>query len=199
MKALLFGDTHGDFDFSHLEARAEMADLIFCCGDITDFSLQLQEALEALHDFAERINKDIILTHGNHEGCLRKQVLRFPRFRYVHKESIVIKDILITGYGGGGFAKSNEDFERFMQEEMRAHTHKKRVWLMHGPPHDVELDHVPWAGATGCHTKRAMIERHQPNVVIVGHIHQGWGMEHRLGNSRIVNPGPDGLLIDLFE
>ena len=43
----------------------------------------------------------------------------------------------------------------------------------------------------------SFIKKHQPDVVLCGHIHENAGKEDKIGKSRILNPGPTGMLINL--
>lgn len=200
MRILAFSDTHGDTDFSHLEPHARQADLILCAGDITDWAEDGEDVLAALQRFADSVGKDVVLTHGNHDGeSLRELAVMHPRLRYVHQSLFVSDGVAVLGYGGGGFSSTDPLFERFIES---AHKHKDVqgkliVWLMHGPPHDLVVDTIPGWGPTGCKSKRKMIERHAPHIVVSGHIHEAEGVVHEHGRTLLVNPGPSGVLIEI--
>ena len=64
MKALVFGDTHGDvFVLELLKRKAEQADIVLCLGDLTIFGEELKYMLTILNEFPA----PVYLIHGNHE------------------------------------------------------------------------------------------------------------------------------------
>ena len=44
---------------------------------------------------------------------------------------------------------------------------------------------------------RKFIDKIKPDLVISGHLHENAGKEDKIGKSRILNPGPTGMLINL--
>ncbi|MBI2060362.1 MAG: metallophosphoesterase family protein [Nitrospirae bacterium] len=51
--------------------------------------------------------------------------------------------------------------------------------------------------ALGSRNVRRMVESLKPAVVVTGHFHDRFGESDRNGGSWIVNPGPDGMLIEM--
>jgi Icc-related predicted phosphoesterase len=69
------------------------------------------------------------------------------------------------------------------------------VLIVHSPP----LGHVDVS--SGRHLGSAAIrdaiaERSSP-LAVCGHIHESWGAESTIGDTRILNLGPDGALLDV--
>jgi Icc-related predicted phosphoesterase len=64
----------------------------------------------------------------------------------------------------------------------------RRLMICHTPPYDTQLDRLMNGRPVGSPAVRAFIERRQPDVAVVGHIHEGRGID-RLGNTIILNAG----------
>ena len=41
------------------------------------------------------------------------------------------------------------------------------------------------------------IERTRPQLAVCGHIHECWREEATIGSTRVVNLGPEGMLLDI--
>lgn len=202
MKVLVIGDTHGISDFSYLDEASSQADLIIHVGDLSDFGYLLRESLQGLSAYAKEINKPIVVTHGNHETRVLREIIdEYPELTYVHESVWVHQNLAIFGYGGGGFGKIEPQVEEFFERAYadRSHADKLHVWVFHGPPHDLEIDYRPDWGPTGSHTKRELVDKFKPHFVFAGHIHQAWGTVHEHENTLLVNPGPEGILLDISE
>lgn len=63
-----------------------------------------------------------------------------------------------------------------------------RLMICHTPPFDCALDRLVNGTPVGSRSVRAFIERHAPDVAVVGHIHEGLGID-RIGTTTVVNPG----------
>ncbi len=195
MRILAFADTHGELDFSHLEEFAEQADLIVCAGDISFFGGDLEETFFALEDFAKKIKKPVLFIPGNHEQG--EDIPESEHIINIDQDTYHHDDVVVVGFGGGGFRKNDKAVEAFFSEVAPKHQDKKQVWLFHGPPHNLKVDEIPGVGPTGCESKRKMIDTHKPVLVVAAHIHEQWGTVHKHDDIVIVNPGPFGRLLDI--
>jgi len=63
-----------------------------------------------------------------------------------------------------------------------------RVMICHTPPYDTRLDRLVNGTPVGSQAVRAFIERRRPDIAVVGHIHEGRGID-RLGPTLVLNAG----------
>jgi Icc-related predicted phosphoesterase len=99
-------------------------------------------------------------------------------------------------FGGCPYERSERDFASAAEEALAAAARAAagagaggpRVLVSHQPPRDTRCDlaHGRHVGSTAI---REAVARHQPDLVLCGHIHESAGQD-ALGASRIVNPGP---------
>jgi Icc-related predicted phosphoesterase len=70
------------------------------------------------------------------------------------------------------------------------------IWVCHTPPRDTRCDMIFARRHVGSRALRGFIERHQPPLVLSGHIHESprvsaaW--RDRVGRTVVVNPGQFG-------
>jgi Icc-related predicted phosphoesterase len=60
--------------------------------------------------------------------------------------------------------------------------------ICHTPPFDTRLDRLMNGTPVGSPAVRAFIESHRPQVCVVGHIHEGRGVD-RVGDTLVLNAG----------
>lgn len=63
-----------------------------------------------------------------------------------------------------------------------------KLMICHTPPFDTRTDRLMTGRPVGSPAVRRFIEARQPDVAVVGHIHEGRGMD-RVGKTLVVNPG----------
>ena len=197
MKILVFGDNHGDLlSLLRLHDKAQEAEIAICLGDFTYFSEDLSPLLEIMN----ALPKKTYLTHGNHESEeeVRKQAKKHKNISFHHKEIISVGDYKIIFYGGGGFAHIDEEFEDFMASIKKEITDPaKTILILHAPPAQTKLD-VPFRDYhSGTLSFREFIEEVQPLAAFSGHIHETFGKQDNIQKTRLYNPGPEGIVIDL--
>lgn len=83
-----------------------------------------------------------------------------------------------------------------LEELARATSAAETVFVLHSPPRDTCCDVIGARAHVGSRAIRAFVERHQPPLVLSGHIHESprvssaW--RDTIGRSTIVNPGQFG-------
>ena len=195
MKLLVFGDIHGSLSaLKKIEEKSRHADLLLCHGDLTIFEQDIDYIMKKL----DKLNKEILLTHGNHESedILKRLSSHYKNIIFIHNKRIIKDNILILGWGGGGFSIRDQKFEKFIKkhkEEIRKH---KTILLVHVPPYGTKTDRIG-KGHVGNKSVRDFIYEYQPLLVVCGHIHEGFG-EDRIKKTLIINPGPYGRVIEII-
>ncbi len=200
MKILAAADIHGEKKFIDKivkKAKENDVDLILVAGDIT----HLETKLEGIIGELKKAGKPIILIPGNEESVATVDFLvemYSPGVYNIHAYSIKYKDIGIIGIGGATkvgphFVTEEEVWDVLMKGLQKVKDSKFKIVLAHEPPDGTKLA-LKFRGSKAL---REFIEKYQPDLVICGHIHEAQGMYERLGKTFIINPGPEGKIIDL--
>ncbi len=205
MKVLFFIDTHGSQSaMRKLKEKAKSADVVVCGGDFTIFE---NDAVKILEEF-NKWNRPIIIIHGNHEtaSTAKAECEGLKNLHFIHKTYFIIDNIVFFGYGGGGFSTTDSIFtheaELFMLELRKLEASKnmkyKLVLVTHAPPFGTKIDDLDgYEGHVGNKSIKDFIMKYHPIISISGHIHETAGREDRINETKLINPGPDGMLIDL--
>ena len=203
MKILAASDIHGDIKAAESlakRAKKEKADLIILAGDLSVFGNGLEGLLKPFKD----ANKKVAIIPGNHDSeadifMLKK---RYPDTIYdLHGYSFKMGDI---GFFGCGLANigPNELSEEEIKARIQASYNyiksaKKKVMVVHVPPYNTKLDTLGKNMKIGSTAVREMIEKTKPDTCICGHIHETFSLEDKLGNTRVINAGPKGKIIEI--
>jgi len=200
MKILTFTDLHEDYEFMEgLKQKAKEVDFILCAGDISIYETNLAEILSLL----DELNKPIYIIHGNHEEDhdLAKACRETKNIKFVDKQILRFNDLVVVSHGGGGFyygpSKEDKEFESLQSIfEDAIKSSKYSILMTHAPPFKTKLDLI-WSGKhVGSKAYRNFIKRVQPTVAISGHIHEASGIQDALGKTLLINPGPEGIIIE---
>ncbi len=197
MKILACADIHGNRGaIERLKRLSKNVDLVLCAGDISEMENNISQIMSDLDSFTA----PVLLIHGNHEDeyGLMELSTQYPNVTFIHKAAHHIGDYVFLGYGGGGFTKKDREFyeisEKFFRREING---KKRIILMtHAPPHNTILDNIG-GSHSGNESIRSFIENFAPHLVICGHIHETAGKKQKLGRSLVLNPGKDGVIVNI--
>lgn len=195
MMLLTFVDTHGDMrSLRRLKKKAAKADIILCAGDITVFENHMRLTLREINSF----NKPVLIIPGNHEGekKLRLMCKHYKNLVYVHNEVYEFENIFFAGWGGGGFFLRDKKFEKFASRLKKRIPGKKLILMLHAPPYGNKTDLV-MGEHSGSKSFRDFIRQEKPLLVVCGHLHENSGVKDKLGKTIIINPGPDGKLIEI--
>lgn len=192
MKILAFTDVHENLAaFKEIEKKAGKADILVCAGDLTIFETHIEPMMKRLGG----IKKPVLMIPGNHEtpSVLKKYCGFYKNTIDIHKRLYASGEYHFLGWGGGGFAQVEEEFEKATkQADIK---NKKVILVTHAPPYNTKLDIV---GKEHCGNKSILrYLRNNKNIVlhICGHFHEHAGQRDRINSTRIINPGPRGEII----
>ncbi len=116
---------------------------------------------------------------------------------YLHKGVYEINNFQFLGWGNDGFSYIENDFEDFMKKFRKEfNKNKKIIFVTHAPIYNTKLDLLP-VGHRGCKSTRKFVEEFQPILTLCGHFHESFKKKDKIKNSLIINPGPDGMIIDV--
>ena len=169
------------------------ADIAILTGDLTNFG-EPEDAFRVID--AVRAHCPIVwAVTGNLDMAWVIDALR-ARGVSLHGEGRRIGDLGVFGCGGSNVTPMDTPTE-FEEDELRAILERghaevadaaRRLMICHTPPFDTRLDRLMNGTPVGSPAVRAFIESRRPQVCVVGHIHEGRGVE-RLGNTLVLNAG----------
>lgn len=197
MKILAFVDMHGSLSaLKKIKKKAKNADLIICAGDFTIFGQGANYFLEKLN----KLNKPVLMIHGNHEEEDELEMLckKFRNINFLHARGYKEGEYFFLGYGGGGFSMRDKAFEKLskqFEKEVKKLGNPKTILVTHAPPHKTKIDLIMEEPCGNKSIKNFIKKVHPIILVISGHLHENAGKEDKVGNTRVINPGPYGKLI----
>ncbi len=197
MKFLVFTDLHGDRAvLKELLKRAakEDVDFIVCCGDLTVFSSNLKYILKEL----DAVGKKFYFIPGNHESDdkLKAALEGLSNCVNMDRQAVEIENYIFLGFGGNGFQQEDAEFRKIAREWYSQYNGRKIVLMTHGPVYGTKVDMLN-GKHVGNIDYRKFIERIKPKLALSGHLHETVGVIDKIGDTKVVNPGWEGMVIEL--
>ena len=197
MLVLAFSDVHTDRRRARrLVQMSREADLVLGAGDYARFHLGLGRTIGALRD----LHAPALLVPGNNETAraLRRACAGWPEATVLHGEVTEVDETVFFGLGGAtpevplpfSFDLSEEQAEARL-----AGCPDGAVMLVHSPPHG----HADRAGGRNLGSRAILraVEARRPPLLVCGHVHESWEVESRIGATRVVNAGPEGIFLEV--
>jgi Icc-related predicted phosphoesterase len=197
MRILAFSDLHRDLaGAARLVERSRDADVVVCAGDLASVHSGLAETVDALRG----VEAPAVLVPGNNEteDALREACRGWDGATVLHGDGCELDGVRFFGLGAG-VPVTPWDWSFDLTEEEAAAMLEgcppDAVLVVHSPP----LGHVDQSRGRrlGSAAVRDAIERRSPRLALCGHIHEAWGGESAIGETRILNLGPEGVLIEV--
>lgn len=197
MKLLIFSDIHSNHKALE-QLVATDADYYFAAGDLVNWARGLDECGKILQPRAERV----YILPGNHESAA--QITRFCDqfgFHDFHGQTVRIGKYHVAGLGYSNptpFNTPGEYSEAELAGRLAAFVKlQPLVLICHAPPHGTALDRVHDGLHAGSRSVREFVDRHQPEYLFCGHIHEAEGAQIEIGNTKAINVGKKGYLLEL--
>jgi uncharacterized protein len=195
MRLLAFSDVHRDLaQAARLVDRAGAVDVVVAAGDFAS----VHRGLEPLIDVLAAIETPTVLVAGNNEtdAALRAACDGWRAAHVLHGEGAEIAGVAFFGLGGGvPVTPWDWSFDLTEDEAAGALTGLPRdgVLVVHSPP----KGYVDGPRRLGSQAILEAVEDKQPRLVVCGHIHEAAGEQARIGESRVLNVGPSGVVVDV--
>ncbi len=200
MKVLAAGDLHGDTRVAEElaeKAEKEQVDYVILCGDLT-YAEQSTEGI--VGPFVAKGQK-VILIPGNHETIATADFLaELYGAKNLHGYAIKTKEeIGIFGCGGAniGLSQLSEDeiFEKLKQGFDNIKDLRKKIMVTHVHPSGTKMEKFTeiFPGSAGV-TKA--IKQFKPDFLLCSHVHEAEGIEEKIGDTKILNVGKKGKIIE---
>lgn len=200
MKILAAGDIHGDQFLAEKLAKKAVdnkVDYVILCGDLTQFDFSTDNLIKP---FKERKLK-VVFVPGNHDSFATADFLtEFYNIRNLHGSYMKTPDIGIFGCGGANIGleqlSETEIFDTLKYGHDKISDLKKQIMVTHVHPSKTMMEKfsnfIP--GSDG--VKKA-IDEFKPNIVLCSHVHEAEGIEEVVGQTKIINVGKQGKIIEL--
>src|SRR3989344_909357 len=197
MKFLAFVDLHENLKYlDQLVLRASQPDIDFivCAGDLTVFGRNLRYFLKKFND----LGKWFYFIPGNHENDeMLNAVLRdYSNCINLNGKSLKKQNYIFLGDGASGFTLEDPVFRKISRDWYGSYQDNKTILITPGLPFGTKLDLLE-KKQVGNMDIRRFIERIKPKIVICGHIHEAAGIVDNIGETKVINPGWEGMVIEL--
>ncbi len=198
MRLLAFSDLHTDLGRARgLVERAAEADVVIGAGDFASVHRGLDRTIETL----AAIETPTVLVPGNNETeeALRNASRGWSAATVLHGEAVELEGRTFFGLGAGIPITPWDwsfDLDETVAAKALAACPSGAVLVLHSPPRG----HCDLSGGgehLGSEAILSAIESIAPPLAVCGHIHESWGCESRIGDSRLINLGPDGRLLEI--
>ncbi len=200
IKILAASDLHGDSRLTKklaLRAEKERVDLVVLCGDLTGF----KESKDLIKPFKDK-NQKVLLLPGNWDSFATTDFLaQLYGVTNIHGYSAVYEGVGFFGAGSASTAlgpRSGISERELMNTLEKAHTGlkgiEKKVMLTHMHPSGGISEAVGFKGSDSI-TKA--VKKFKPDLLLHGHIHETFGTEDKIGDTKVINVGRDGVILEI--
>ncbi len=193
-------------------AGESKAEFLVCGGDFSEFERNWEESWEIIAGNG----LPIFIIAGNHESpfFMREVCVAYPNCQWMNLRAVRFGAVQLMGLDGTSDLSPHdgEDLEGFtsyaaMLEQQLAPA-LPSILVTHYPPKGTAccgrepifengIWHFDETGKRlGSVVVRKIVERLQPSLVLCGHFHDSFGAEDLIGKSRILNPGPEGMVLE---
>jgi len=199
MKLLVFSDLHSDFrTASKLVELSNTVDAVVGAGDFCVARQGLGDIIATL----SAITKPTVLVPGNSESGeeLLQACLSWKTAHVLHGTRVTLAEITFFGIGGGipitPFGPWSYDFSEDEAYDLLHACPSGGVLISHSPPMGM-LDISSDGRSIGSQAVRETVLSKKPKLVVCGHIHGSAGQIDRIGETTVINAGPQGILWEL--
>jgi uncharacterized protein len=197
MKILAAGDIHGDRGLARelsKRADAEEVDAVVLCGDLVDDEMDVE-------GFIGEFKKPVFLVPGNHDS---EATVDFLAERYYHAKNLHGYGYKFGNIGFVGCSSVNlglwqmpekDIFDMIKKANEYVEDCETKILVSHVHPDESKMGTL--AGFAGSKGLRKAIDELKPHIVLCSHIHEAEGIEELIGNTKVINVGRKGKILEI--
>ncbi len=208
LKVLAFSDIHGNiYRAKQLANLCEKRNikLVIAAGDLTYFG----KIKDFFHFFFERGVEKMIIVPGNHE----EPDILFDYLKENYREKVILlegdfftlEDFIFVGFSANNIFPTSKIYSEkesfkilnnvFLKLEKTGKLkNKKLITISHIHPEGFIEKLFPFKGSKSW---SLFIKKYKPFLHLHGHIHEGEGIAYTIGNTKVINVGERGKILDL--
>lgn len=197
-KILAASDIHGESKIAKKlanKAEKENVDLVVLCGDLTGFV----ETKNFIKPFKDK-NQKVLIIPGNWDSLATVDFLaNLYGVRNIHGYSVKYENIGFFGAGGADGPGPGRISDKEILETLEKAHHdlkgiEKKIMLTHMHPSGSKSE---FSGIPGSKAITKAIKKFKPDLLLHGHIHEAFGVEEKIGKTRVINVGRNGRIIEI--
>ncbi|MBX4212209.1 metallophosphoesterase family protein [Candidatus Pacearchaeota archaeon] len=196
-KILAASDLHGESKLAKKlaeKAEKEKVNLVVLCGDLLGWT----ETKNIIKPFKDR-HQRVLIIPGNHESFATADFLAsLYGVKNIHGYSVKYEDVGFFGAGGAdigpGMISEKELFKTLKKAHDGLKGIEKKIMVTHMHPAGSASE---FSGFPGSKSIARAIKQFKPDLLLHGHIHEAAGMEQIIGNTKVINVGKQGRIIEI--
>ena len=186
IKILAISDIHSNTDvLKSIREPLKRCDFVIVAGDFTR-SGRKEDAVKIVGEIRS-INQKFFAVAGNMDSDSVANYLKDEGIS-IDGEGKLVEEIGFLGVSGLIMIE-DEMYSTLERGWSKIEKAKFKVIVSHFPPSNTRVDLAFSGEHIGSRVLRRFIEEHEPDICIVGHVHESPG-EDRIGKTLIFNPGP---------
>ncbi len=193
LKILAAADLHGDVDIARKlskKAKKGKVDLVVLAGDVYGYTKGRKGILEPFR----KVGQKIVFVPGNCDFDEECEMLA-KEGKNIHNYYVTYGEVGIAGIGSPNWKLSLDagDLEEIKKNFERM-TPKKRILVSHLHAKGTKAE---FSGIPGDKILRKAVEDFKPDLLIAAHIHEGEGIEDKIGKTRVIQVGRRGKILEI--
>ena len=193
LKILAAGDLHGSLDIAKklsAKGKREKVDLVVLAGDIYGYS---EGSVGILEPF-RKAGQKVVFVPGNCDFD-EEYVMLAREGKSIHNYYVTYGEVGIAGIGSPNWKLSLDDADlesiRLNFEKMKP---KKKILVSHLHASGTMAE---FSGIPGDEILRKAVKDFKPDLLIAAHIHEGEGIEDKIGKTKVVQVGRKGKILEI--
>jgi hypothetical protein len=193
LRILAAGDLHGDINIAKKlsqKGKKEKVDLVILAGDIYGYEGGGEKILEPF----EKANQKVVFIPGNCDFDKDAASLK-KRAKCIHNKYVIYNDVGIVGIGSPNWKLNlNENDFLKIKKNIKKMKSKKQILVSHLHASGTKAE---FSGIPGDIIIQKAVKEFKPDLLISAHIHEAEGLEDIIGNTKVIQVGSKGKIIEI--